>query len=203
MIRVLYVDDHFIAREGLRSIISCEEGMTVAGEAANGEEALALYPSLLPDVTLMDVRLPGRNGIETVRQIRKDFPQSRFVVLTSHDGDELVHKALDAGVQGYLYKEMVRIELTNAIRVVHSGRCYLPTPVASQLFGDQPRADLTPRELDVLRSVAAGKSNKVVAKDLRITESTVKAHVQNLLAKLGASDRTHAVTIAGKRGILI
>jgi DNA-binding NarL/FixJ family response regulator len=201
-IRVFFVDDHFIAREGLRSIVACEPDMVVAGEAANGEDAVKLFANLNPDVTLMDIRLPGRNGIETILDIRKQHPVSRFVVLTSHDGDELIHRALESGVQGYLYKDMVRTELTAAIRMVHAGRKYIPVPVASRLYEHQPRLQLTPRELDVLRHVANGRSNREIAAELRIKEFTVKSHVQSLLAKLEASDRTHAVTIASKRGLL-
>lgn len=201
-IRVFFVDDHFIAREGLRSIISHEPDMEVAGEAATGEEAIHLYHSLLPDVTLMDIRLPGKNGLDTMIELFQTHPDARFIVLTSHDGDELIRLALEAGIHGYLYKDMVRTELTSAIRVVHAGRKYIPTPVSSRLYEHYSRESLTPRELDVLRLISAGQSNKEIAASLNLKEFTVKAHVQNILSKLGASDRTHAVTIASKRGLL-
>lgn len=201
-IRVFFVDDHFIAREGLRAIISHEASMEVAGEAASGEEAIRLYTSILPDVTLMDIRLPGKNGIETMQDIQKQHPQARFIILTSHDGDELIHRALQAGVHGYLYKDMVRTELTTAIRAVHSGRKYIPVPVSSRLYEWQSRVSLTPREFEVLQKIAHGRSNKEIAAELNLKEFTVKAHVQSILSKLEASDRTHAVTIAAKRGLI-
>lgn len=202
-IRVFFVDDHFIAREGLRSIIASEQGLSVVGEASTGEEAIEMFPRLEPDVTLMDVRLPGKNGLDVITEIRRTYPQSRFVVLTSHDGDELIHRALGAGVQGYLYKDMVRAELTTAIRVVHSGRKYIPVPVSSRLYETSPRASITAREIDVIRLVAKGMANKEIAQELQITEFTVKAHIQSILSKLGASDRTHAVMIAMQRGLLL
>ena len=215
-IRVLIVDDHVVAREGLRAIISSESDMEVAGEAANFDEAVmafagssaqaglpeALPDMTLPDVTLMDIRLPGRSGIEAIQSIRATSPQSRFIVLTSHDGDELIHKALLAGVQAYLYKDMVRNELTAAIRAVHSGRKYIPVEVSSRLFEFSASSQVTARELDVLRLIASGMANKQIAHELDVTEYTVKSHVQSILSKLDASDRTHAVTIALKRGLL-
>jgi DNA-binding NarL/FixJ family response regulator len=206
-IRVLIVDDHVVAREGLRAIISSESDMEVAGEATNFDEAVTAFAgsgpdATLPDVTLMDIRLPGRSGIEAIQSIRSTSPQSRFIVLTSHDGDELIHKALLAGVQAYLYKDMVRNELTTAIRAVHSGRKYIPVEVSSRLFEFSASSQVTARELDVLRLIASGLANKQIAHELDVTEYTVKSHVQSILSKLGASDRTHAVTIALKRGLL-
>jgi DNA-binding NarL/FixJ family response regulator len=198
----MVVDDHVIAREGLRSIISAESDMEVVCEAGSFSEAVRAFPLSGPDVTVMDIRLPDRSGIEALTEVRKLHPRSRFVVLTSHDGDELIHRALAAGAQSYLYKDMVRGELIAAIRAVHSGRKYIPVEVSGRLFEFTTRGQLTARELDVLRLVAQGRGNRDIAAELGITEFTVKAHVQSVLSKLDASDRTHAVTIAVKRGLL-
>jgi DNA-binding NarL/FixJ family response regulator len=201
-IRIMVVDDHPVARAGLLSIISCEPDMEVASEAGSFEEAVRGFSETIPDVTLMDIRLPGRSGIDAMLAIRRLAKDPRFVVLTSHAGDELIRQAISAGAQSYLYKDMVRNELTAAIRTVHGGRKYIPVDVSSRLFEFPAGSQVTARELDVLRLAAEGLGNRDIAAKLRITEFTVKAHVQSLLSKLEASDRTHTVTIALKRGLL-
>jgi DNA-binding NarL/FixJ family response regulator len=201
-IRVLTVDDHELVRKGIAAILSAEPGFTLVGEANNGEQAVHLFREQLPDVTLMDLRLPDQSGIETTRQIRHEFPEARILVLTSYDGDQDIYRALEAGVRGYLLKEMVHSEVLRAIRMVHSGKRFIPTEVSQQLSGFFPEVALTPREVEVLSLIARGFGNKEVADVLGTAPGTVKAHVQSILSKLGANDRTHAVTIALRRGII-
>jgi DNA-binding NarL/FixJ family response regulator len=201
-IRVLTVDDHELVRKGIAAILSAELGFTLVGEANNGQQAVHLFREQLPDVTLMDLRLPDQSGIETTRQIRHEFPEARILVLTSYDGDQDIYRALEAGVRGYLLKEMVHSEVLRAIRMVHSGKRFIPTEVSQQLSGFFPEVALTPREVEVLSLIARGFGNKEVADVLGTAPGTVKAHVQSILSKLGASDRTHAVTIALRRGII-
>jgi DNA-binding NarL/FixJ family response regulator len=201
-IRILAVDDHAIIRKGLAAILSIEPDLELTAEAKSGEEAVYLYRQLRPDVTLMDLRLPGKNGIEATREIRGEFPGARVIALTSYDGDQDIYRALEAGIRGYLLKDMVHTEVIRAIRVVHAGRRFIPFEVTQQLNGFFPEVALTPRETEVLTLVARGLGNKEVGCTLGTAPGTVKAHVQSILSKLGAKDRTHAVTIALRRGII-
>jgi DNA-binding NarL/FixJ family response regulator len=201
-IRVLMVDDHPLMREGVAAVLEGQSDMTVAGEASNGSEAVERYRALRPDVTLMDLQMPGMNGIDAIRAIRREFPEARIIVLTTYDGDILASRALKAGAAGYLLKSMLRRDLVDTIRVVHSGKRRIPPEIAQSLAEHQADDLLTEREIDVLQLVAAGRSNKIVADELSISEETVKSHMKSIMSKLAANDRTHAVTIAMKRGIL-
>jgi DNA-binding NarL/FixJ family response regulator len=201
-ISVLCVDDHPLVRKGIAAIISAEPSMRMAGEAANGKEAVDKYTELRPDVVLMDLRMPEMDGIEATRQIRHLNPDARIIALTSYDGDQDIYKAIEAGVRGYILKEMVHTKVLDAIRTVHAGKRLMPQEVAERLSEYFPQVALTPREIEVLRYVAKGMANKEIAHQLGTASGTVKMHVQNILAKLNASDRTHAVTIALERGIL-
>lgn len=201
-IRVLCVDDHSLVRKGLASILANEPDMEVAGEAASGREAVEAFRSLQPEVVLMDLRMPEMDGIEATRQIRKLNPEAKIIALTSYDGDQEIYRALEAGVRGYLLKEMVHTEVVRAIRVVHSGKRLMPAEVAERLGEYFPQVALTPREVEVLQYVARGLGNKEIGTRLGTAAGTVKMHLQNILCKLGASDRTHAVTIAVRRGII-
>jgi DNA-binding NarL/FixJ family response regulator len=202
-IRVLTVDDHPILREGIAAILETQSDMVLAGEAANGREGLEQFRRLHPDVTLMDVQMPDVDGIQAIRDIRKEFPGARIVVLTTYDGDVQALRALQAGASGYLLKSMLRKELLEAIRAVHAGLRRIPPEVAMAIAEHHADDLLTGRETQVLERVAAGSSNKIVADELGISEETVKTHMRSIMAKLGANDRTHAVTIARKRGILL
>ncbi|HEY1946384.1 MAG TPA: response regulator transcription factor [Bryobacteraceae bacterium] len=201
-IRVLSVDDHDLVRKGIAAILSVESDLQLVADASNSQDAIRLYRQHLPDVTLMDLRLPDRSGIETARLIRNEFPEAKIIALTSYDGDQDIYKALEAGVRGYLLKEMVHTEVVRAIRIVHSGKRYIPMEVSQQLSGFFPEVALTPREIEVLSLVARGLGNKEVGDRLGTAPGTVKAHVQSILSKLGAKDRTNAVTIALRRGII-
>jgi len=201
-IRVLCVDDHPLVRKGIAAILESEPGIVLAGEAANARDAILLFRELRPDVTLMDLRLPDRPGTEAVQEIREEFPKARIIALTSYGGDQDIYRALDAGVRGYLLKEMVYSEVIRAIQIVHSGKRFIPQEVSQQLGDFFPEYALTPRESEVLRLVALGHANKEVGEILGTASGTVKTHVQSILAKLEAKDRTHAVTIALQRGIL-
>ena len=201
-IHVLIVDDHPIVRMGISGIVDSQSDMFVAGHAANGREAILLFEQLSPDVTLMDLRLADMSGSEVTAAIRQEFPEARIIALTSYDGDQDIYRALEAGVRGYLLKEMVHTEVVKAIRVVHAGKRFIPAEVAQQLTGFFPDVALTPREVEVLSLIARGLGNKEVGDILGTAPGTVKAHVQNILSKLGAKDRTHAVTIALRRGII-
>ena len=202
-IRILTVDDHPILREGIASIIHGEKDMIVVGEASNGREAIEIFQSKRPDVTLMDLQVPDLNGIDAIRTIRGEYPQARIIVLTTYEGDVLARRALKAGAAGYILKDMIRAELLDAIRAVHLGRKYIPEKIAAELAEHYAEDDLSEREIEILREVARGTSNKIIAAHLSISEATVKAHMQNILVKLGASDRTHAVSIATERGFLM
>ncbi len=201
-IRILSVDDHDLVRKGIAAILSVEPDLQLVADASNSEDAIRRYREHLPDVTLMDLRLPDRSGIETARLIRVEFPEAKIIALTSYDGDQDIYRALEAGVRGYLLKEMVHTEVVRAIRVVHSGKRYIPLEVSQQLNGFFPEVALTPREIEVLSLIARGLGNKEVGDMLGTASGTVKAHVQSILSKLGAKDRTNAVTIALRRGII-
>ncbi len=200
--RVLTVDDHDLVRKGIAAILSTAVGIELVGEASTSASAVLLFRQHQPDVTLMDLRLPDRTGIETVIQIREEFPLAKIIALTSYDGDQDIYRALDAGVRGYLLKEMVHTEIIRAIQVVQSGKRYIPQEVTDQLNGFFPEVALTPREVDVLSLVARGLGNKEIGDALGTASGTVKAHVQSILGKLGAKDRTHAVTLGLRRGII-
>ena len=202
-IKILTVDDHPLLRQGIAGVIQGEKDMLVVGEAANGREAIEMFRSRRPDVTLMDLQMPDMNGIEAIVTIRQDHPQAKIIVLTTYEGDALARRALKAGVAGYLLKDMIRTELLEAIRSVHIGKRYIPQRIAAELADHYAEDDLSEREIEVLREVARGTSNKIIASHLSISEATVKAHMQNILLKLGASDRTHAVSIATTRGFLM
>jgi len=201
-IRVLCVDDHPLVRKGIASLISTEADMVLAGEASTGHEAMELFRRFEPDVTLMDLRLPDLDGVTLTRMIREEFPEARILALTSYDGDQDIYAAIEAGVRGYLLKEVVHTEVLRAIRAVHAGKRVLPPDVLERLSEHFPQIALTPREVEVLAFVAQGFANKDIASRLGTASGTIKMHVQNILGKLGASDRTHAVTIAIQRGIL-
>ena len=202
MIRVLAVDDHPLLREGIAALISTEEDMELIGEASNGREALDLFRKCHPDVTLMDLQMPEMNGIDAIGAIRSEFPDARIIVLTTQPGDVQVFRALKAGARAYLSKVMLRRELLDTIRAVHAGQKRLSGEAAAEIAEHAADDALTPREIDVLRLVAVGNANKEIGALLSMTEVTVKSHVKNILSKLGANDRTHAVTIALKRGII-
>jgi len=201
-IRILSVDDHELVRKGLAAILGLEEDLELVAQASEGREALRLFREHAPDVTLMDLRLPDKSGVEVTREIRKEYPAAKIIALTSYDGDQDIYQALDAGVRGYLLKEMVHTDIVRAIRIVFSGKRFIPNEVSQQLNGFFPEMALTPREVEVLSLVARGFGNKGIADVLGTASGTVKAHVQSILGKLGAKDRTHAVTIALRRGII-
>jgi two-component system NarL family response regulator len=201
-IRVLIADDHYVVRVGLGTLINSEPDMSVVAEAVNGRQAVETFRASRPDVALMDLRMPEMNGVEAILAIREEFPEGRIIVLTTYDGDEDIYRALQAGARGYILKDMVGDELIEAIRAVHAGQRRLPPAVAARLAERMPRSELTPRELEVLRLIVRGKSNKEIAAALFVTEGTIKIHVNNLLGKLGVSDRTQAVTAALQRGIV-
>jgi len=202
VIRVLAVDDHPLLRDGIAALIGTEDDMEMIAEASNGREALDLFRKHRPDITLMDVQMPEMNGIDAIGAIRGEFPEARIIVLTTHPGDIQVSRALKAGARAYLMKGNLRKELLETIRAVHAGQKRLSSEAASEIAEHSTDDPLTPREIDVLRLVAAGNANKEIGVLLSLTEVTIKSHVRNILSKLGANDRTHAVTIALKRGII-
>lgn len=202
-ITVLAVDDHPLLREGIASVLEGEIDIELIAQASSGREAIELYRLHRPDVTLMDIQMPGMNGIETLIRIRSEFPQARIVMLTIYKGaDTQARNAIEAGAAGYLLKSMVQKELRETIRIVHAGQRYIPAEIASELANGMAYEALTEVEIDVLRLVAAGFSNKRVAAALGAPEETVKSRMKSILAKLEANDRTHAVTLALKRGII-
>ena len=201
-IRVLCVDDHPLVRKGIASILANEADITLVGEADNGRDAVRLFRELRPDVVLMDLRMRELDGIETTRAIHGEFPDARIVALTSYDGDQDIYRALEAGVRGYLLKETAYADVVHAIRTVHAGKRMMPPEVAERLSEHFPKIALTLRETEVLELVAKGLGNKEIADQIGTASGTVKMHVQNILDKLGAADRTHAVTLAIRRGIL-
>jgi DNA-binding NarL/FixJ family response regulator len=202
MIRILTVDDHQLLREGIAAVLERQEDMSIVGEASNGREAVEAFRLHRPDVTLMDLRMPDMSGIEAIVAIRAEFSNARIIVLTTYAGDAQAAAALKAGAAGYLLKNSVRKELIEIIRAVHSGKRRVPSEIATEIAEHVADDALTEREIEVLRRVAAGKSNKWIASELDISEGTVKTHMKSILPKLDASDRTHAVMIALKRGIL-
>lgn len=202
-IRILVVDDHPMLREGLASVLEAQPDMVLVGEASTGREAIESFRKLRPDVTLMDLQMPDLNGIDAINAIRGEFPDARIVVLTTYKGDVQALRALKAGAAGYLLKSMLRKELLETIRVVHSGRRRVPPEIAMEIAEHAADDALTDREIAVLKRVAVGSANKQIAVTLGISEETVKAHMKSILAKLTANDRTHAVTIALNRGIII
>ena len=201
-LRVLIVDDHPMMRLGIAAIINDQTDMAVVAQAGTGEEAVAEYRRSRPDVVLMDLRLPGMSGVEAIRAIHREQPRARFVVLTTYEGDEDIHQALEAGAQGYLVKGMSPEALVDAVRRVHAGSRFLAPPVARALAARNPNSDLSAREREVLALIVGGKSNREIAAELGITEGTVKCHVTTLLERLGVSDRTQAVVAALQRGIM-
>jgi DNA-binding NarL/FixJ family response regulator len=201
-IRVLCADDHPLIRKGIASILANEPDMQLVAEAAGGEEAVRLYRELRPDVTLMDLRMPDLDGITATRTIRAEFPEARIIALTSYDGDQDIYRALEAGVRGYLLKEAIHTDVLGAIRTVQAGKRLVPAKVAERLSEYFPQVALTRRETEVLTLVANGLGNREIAERLGRSSGTVKIHVENILDKLGAADRTQAVTIAIQRGIL-
>lgn len=202
MIRVLSVDDHVLLREGIAALIGNQTDMQVIAEASNGREAVELFREHRPDVTLMDLQMPEMSGIDAMSAIRGEFPDARIVVLTTYSGDVQVVRALKAGARAYLLKGLLRKELLETIRAVHAGQKRVPPEVAAEIAEHATDDALTLREIDVLRLIAGGNANKEIAAQLNITEETVKGHVRSILGKLGANDRTHAVTIGLKRGII-
>jgi DNA-binding NarL/FixJ family response regulator len=202
LIRVLTVDDHPLLREGIATLVNAEADMKLVAEASTGREAVQMFQLHRPDVTLMDLQMPDMNGTEAIVEIRCEFPDARIIVLTTYTGDTQVLKALKAGARAYLLKGDVHLELLEMIRSVHSGHKRIPPQIAAELAehaGDDP---LSPREIEVLRLIATGSSNKLIADQLSISEATAKSHVANILSKLGANDRAHALAIAMKRGII-
>jgi DNA-binding NarL/FixJ family response regulator len=202
LIRILAVDDHALLREGIGALVADQPDMKIVAEAATGREAIEQFRMHTPDITLMDLQMPDMNGIDAIIAVRSEFPDARFIVLTTYSGDVQVSRALKAGARAFLLKSLLRKELLDTIRAVHAGQKRIPSSVAAQLADHLADDSLTAREIEVLRLVAAGNANKLIADQLCIAEETVKGHVKNILSKLGANDRTHAVTIGLKRGII-
>ncbi len=201
-IRVLCVDDHPLLREGIAAIINHQPDMLLVAEAANGSEAMQTFREHQPDVTLMDLRLPGMNGIDSLIAIRAEFPEARIIMLTTYEGDVEIQRALEAGARGYLLKSMPPKELVEAIRQVHAGKKRIPAELAAHLAEHMGDESLTEREIEVLRHVSGGNRNRDIAERLFISEETVKVHIKHIMEKLGATDRTQAVAIAVRRGII-
>ena len=202
LIRILAVDDHPMLREGIASLVASQSDMELVAEASTGREALEQFRKHRPHLTLMDLQMPDMDGIEAMVAIRSEFPEARIIVLTTFKGDVKILRALKAGARAFLLKGLLQKELLETIRAVHAGQRRIPPEVAAELADHTIDDALTTREIDVLRLIAGGNSNKLIADQLSITEETVKGYVKNILSKLGASDRTHAVTIALKRGII-
>ena len=201
-IRIFSVDDHPLLREGIAALVNSQPDMVIVGEAATGAEALPLFKQLQPDVTLLDLRLPDTSGIDILIAIRTEFPDARIIMLTTFEGDVEIHRALQAGARGYLLKNIPPSELLDVIRQVHSGKKRIPPAIASQLAEHMSDEELTEREVEVLRAVAGGNKNRDIANKLFISEETVKVHIKHIMEKLGAADRTQAVTIGVRRGII-
>src|ERR1700691_2121799 len=201
VIRILAVDDHPLLRAGVAALIRTQPDLAIVGEASSGREAIESFRSLRPDVTLMDLQMPDMDGIDAILAIRSEFPNARVIVLTTYEGDALAYRALKAGARAYILKSLVRKELLSAIRAVHAGHKHIQSEIAVTLADHAADDRLTDREVEVLKLMGDGNSNKLIADKLSIAEQTVKGHVENILSKLGASDRTHAVRLALKRGI--
>jgi DNA-binding NarL/FixJ family response regulator len=201
-IRILTVDDHPLLREGIAALVNAEADLKLVAEASSGQEAVEMFRLHQPDVTLMDLQMPDMSGTAAIVEIRREFPEARFIVLTTYTGDAQILKALKAGARAYLSKADVHLELLEAIRAVHAGKKRIPPQVAAELADHAGEDALSAREIDVLRLIATGHSNKLIADRLSISDATAKTHVANILSKLNASDRTHAVTIAMRRGII-
>lgn len=201
-IKILTVDDHPLLRGGIAALLEGERDILLVAEANNGREAIESFRRHRPDVTLMDLQMPELKGVEAITAIRSEFPDARIVVLTTYSGDVQALRAMKAGASGYLLKSMIRTELLNTIRAVHAGRRFLPPEIAAQIAAHVADDALTEREVEVLQKVAAGDANKQIAADLAVAEETIKAHMKSIMSKLGANSRTHAVTIALKRGII-
>ena len=201
-IRILVVDDHPMLREGVIAVIEAEQDLEIVGEATNGVEAIEAFRRLKPHVTLMDLQMPGMGGIEAIEAIRSDFPDARIIVLTTYAGDIQALRALRAGATGYLLKSALRKDLIETIRKIRAGRKHIPSEIAEQIAFHAADESLSERETGILRLVSAGKANKEIARQLAISEETVKAHLKNIFVKLGVSDRTEAVITAAKRGII-
>lgn len=199
---VLIADDHLVVREGLAALINRRPDMTVIAEASNGREAVELFLLHRPDVALLDLRMPEMDGVDVIIAIREQVPTARLVVLTTYDDEDDIHRSLRAGAKGYLLKDAPRDELLDCLRAVHDGQTVIPPAIALKLASHLTTTEMTPREIEVLRLIADGKSNKEVAEALFIAEGTIKSHVNAILRKLNAADRTEAVTLALKRGIL-
>ena len=201
-IRVLVVEDHHVVRQGLVALLNVADGLEVVGEAADGVEAITQFRKHQPAITLIDLRLPRLSGVEVIERILMETPSARFIVLTTYDGDEDIYRALQAGARAYLLKGMTSEELIAAIHSVHEGRSYIPPAIAAKLAERLGTEELTPRELDVLEQIVRGKCNNDIATELKISESTVKTHINRLLGKLGVADRTQAATSAIQRGLV-
>jgi DNA-binding NarL/FixJ family response regulator len=201
-IRILVVEDHNVVRQGLVALLKTASDLDVVGEAADGIEAIEQFRKHNPALTLIDLRLPRLSGVETILSIRKETPDARFIVLTTYDGDEDIYRAIQAGAKAYLLKGMTSDELIAAIRMVHAGKTHFPQIIAERLAERMGAEELTPREVNVLQQIVGGMSNKEIGAELKISETTVKTHVNNLLSKLGVTDRTQAATAAIRRGIV-
>jgi len=201
-IRIMVIDDQAVVRQGFVSLINTVADMEVVAEGINGQEAIELYRQQLPDITLMDLRMTVLGGVDAITKIRHEFPNARIIVLTTYDGDEDIYRSLQAGAQGYLLKDMFFEQLEEAIRKVHAGARLIPGPVAERLAARMAASQLTSRELEVLEQIVLGKSNREIATHFGISEATVKSHINNILGKLGVSDRTQAATTALQRGIV-
>ena len=202
LIRILTVDDHALLRKGIAALVNAESDLKLVAEASNGKEAIEAFRANQPDVTLMDLQMPEMDGLEAIEGIRSEFPDARIIVLTTYSGDMQVLRALKAGARGYILKGHVHKDLLETIRAVHAGKKRIPSEIAAELADHATDDLLTEREIDVLRLIGAGNSNKLIADRLSIGEATVKSHITNVLSKLGANDRAHAVTIGLQRGII-
>ncbi len=201
-IRIMLVEDHQVVRQGLVALLSTMDDLEIVGSVGDGLEAIEAFRKVEPDVTLIDLQLPKLGGAETIKRIRAEFPQARFIVLTTFDGDEDIYRALQAGARAYLLKGMPLEELVTTIHAVHNGKLHIPSAVAEKLAERLSGQELTPRELSVLERIVAGRANKEISADLSISEATVKTHINSMLGKLGVADRTHAATVAIQRGLV-